>query len=440
MLQVSFAQFAALLAIAPSLIAAVPTLAAPSTTTTTTATPSALSCPASDGQTITVGTDSFEIQCGVDYYGGDLSLSWETSLENCIATCESTTGCIIVSYNGAACYMKNQDDGPQTNANIWAAKKVGAVACPAADGSTYTARDGAVYKIECSADRYGSDLDIAWVSDLPSCLEACEATAGCVDVSYRFGTPGPCYMKYSYTQDVRTDSGIWGAYRVSAPSSSTTTSSAAATSSTSSAAATSSTSSAAATSSTSSAAASSTTSSTSSATPTPTAIGCGLINDPSFENPGATTPDWSTISTLHTGGAQAPYVALSLAEGTSGSKDGTHVAYIATYGTGDSATIGNTILRLTAGVTYSVSFWQRRNSNGKVVISIDGTAVLTTPAVPDTAWYQNTFTFTATSDTAALTITAASVVSSNGFMWDAFTIAPVGVVCTPATTTTTVPA
>ncbi|KAF2498243.1 hypothetical protein BU16DRAFT_536302 [Lophium mytilinum] len=200
--QVILTKIAALLAIAPSLIAALPA----------TSTPAALSCPVSDGQAYTIGADTYNIQCGTDYYGGDLAISWETSLENCIATCESTTGCIVVSYNGAACYMKNRNEGPQTNANIWSATKV--IACPETDGTTYTAKDGSAYKIECSADRYGSDIGIAWVSDFPSCIESCEETDGCVDVSYRFGSPGPCYMKNSYEQVVRTDSGVWGAYRL----------------------------------------------------------------------------------------------------------------------------------------------------------------------------------------------------------------------------------
>lgn len=85
--------------------------------------------------------------------------------------------------------MKDIDNGPQTNANIWGAKKVVTtassttttiatatptsmpVACPNSDGTTYTAKDGAIFKIECSADRYGSDLDVTWVSDLSSCIE-----------------------------------------------------------------------------------------------------------------------------------------------------------------------------------------------------------------------------------------------------------------------------
>lgn len=217
MVQLSYTQIAAILAMAPSLATAVPVSA-------TTTTESALSCPGSDGTTITVGADSFNIQCGVDYYGGDLTLTSESSFENCIATCENTAGCIVVSFTGSTCYMKNKNYGAQANANVWAATKVSTTApgtvlsCPASDGATYTAKDGATWKVECGVDRYGSDMGLAWSDDLQSCIDTCNTTPGCVDVSYRSGTggAGPCYLKNRSDQEARTDSGVWGARRIAA--------------------------------------------------------------------------------------------------------------------------------------------------------------------------------------------------------------------------------
>jgi hypothetical protein len=104
----------------PTLIAALPTSVVSTSTSTSTAAPkpTALTCATADGQVVTVGASKFTVACGTDHYGGDLSVSWETSLDNCIATCESTTECIIVSYVGGACYMKSKDNGSQSNANV----------------------------------------------------------------------------------------------------------------------------------------------------------------------------------------------------------------------------------------------------------------------------------------------------------------------------------
>lgn len=169
-----------------------------STTTSAPSAPSSITCPASDSQTFTIGSHSYQVQCGIDYYGGDLALSWEDTFSKCLNTCENTVGCIAVSYHGAACYMKSSNNGPSANSAVWAAKKVvigvstssstssstissspttstsatpSSIACPAADQSIYIAKNGVSYRIECSADRYGEDLSVAWVSSLEGCID-----------------------------------------------------------------------------------------------------------------------------------------------------------------------------------------------------------------------------------------------------------------------------
>ncbi|KAF2812620.1 uncharacterized protein BDZ99DRAFT_558824, partial [Mytilinidion resinicola] len=205
----SFAQIA-LLAIAPTFMAASPLKARQ--------TDSTVSCPDSDGQTVNVGTSSFAITCDYDYYGNDFGVSWVSSFEECLATCDSTTGCVAVSYNGGACYPKSSIAGGETATGVWAAKKV--ISCPDSDGTTYTATDGTVFTIECSIDRYGNDLATTWESNLENCIEACEATSGCVDVSYIPGSPGPCYLK-STAGAAQANADVWGAVNKAALPSST---------------------------------------------------------------------------------------------------------------------------------------------------------------------------------------------------------------------------
>jgi hypothetical protein len=50
---------------------------------------------------------------------------------------------------------------------------------------------------------------IPQVNSLAECLKACDNTAGCVDVSFVAGTPGPCYMKGTIGA-IRQNSNIWG--------------------------------------------------------------------------------------------------------------------------------------------------------------------------------------------------------------------------------------
>ncbi|KAF2804413.1 uncharacterized protein BDZ99DRAFT_575409 [Mytilinidion resinicola] len=206
----SFAHAAALLVVVPTLIAASP-LRLPQRDST-------LQCPDADGQTVQVDTSSFLITCDYDYLGNNLgNLVWTSDFEDCLSTCDNTTGCAGVSYNGGACWPKSSTDGDfVATTGVWAAKKVvPPVSCPDSDGNDYTATDGTVYTIECSVDRYGNDIPMTWESSFGDCIESCETTDGCVDVSYISGTPGPCYLKNTVGAG-SSDSSVWGAIKKSA--------------------------------------------------------------------------------------------------------------------------------------------------------------------------------------------------------------------------------
>ena len=67
-----------------------------------------VSCPKSHGQTITKNGKTFEIECGVDHFGGNLKLVNAHSLGQCIHACARTDGCVDVSLSGTACYLKKE--------------------------------------------------------------------------------------------------------------------------------------------------------------------------------------------------------------------------------------------------------------------------------------------------------------------------------------------
>ena len=65
--------------------------------TSTTSAATALSCPASDGQIVTVGGKSFLVECGTDHAGGDLTSMSVSGFDECISNCASNPSCMDVS-------------------------------------------------------------------------------------------------------------------------------------------------------------------------------------------------------------------------------------------------------------------------------------------------------------------------------------------------------
>ncbi|KAF2811261.1 uncharacterized protein BDZ99DRAFT_570493 [Mytilinidion resinicola] len=304
-----------------------------------------ISCPASNGQTFTVGSSSFAISCSYDVSGGYMGMSWEANLSKCLSTCDVTQGCIVVSYTGGACYMKNRNNGGRSATGISSAQKVvgtpssssnmistasapststatatpspSTISCPASHGLVYISTNS-IFKIECYTDHLGGDMGLSWEYSLQSCIETCDAMAECVDVSYRPGSPGPCYMKAAVL-NTGTDPGIWGAPRIGTVSkaSSMTTSSTYVTSLSSLGWTTISTSiplssptvtSSSFPNSTSIASPNSASIAPSPPPPSPPPppISCGLIQDADFETPG-TTPDWHVLSTSTTNSSTGFY-------------------------------------------------------------------------------------------------------------------------------------
>ncbi|KAK0664764.1 hypothetical protein DIS24_g186 [Lasiodiplodia hormozganensis] len=88
--------------------------------------------------------------------------------------------------------------------------------------------------IECSQDRYGGDINYFYRKTMELCVELCEQTANCRQVSFIIppsaGADGTCYLKSS-SGAAQTNTNIWGGRKLTDATSSSTTSSAAAASS-----------------------------------------------------------------------------------------------------------------------------------------------------------------------------------------------------------------
>jgi hypothetical protein len=219
-----------------------------SSSTGTASTPSASagtgpSCPASDGTVVASNGLNFTVECGIDHAGGDLTSLYVGSFQECIDACSSNSKCVDVSLSGTACYLKQTLGSANKSPSIWGAKLTtgGAsssvsstvsssagssasqsstatsvsgqtssvsstvtsssatttpsnLACPSSDAITYVGASGRDFVIECGIDHQGGDMGSKYVDSFQACIDACDQTAGCVDVSL---SGSACYMKSS---------------------------------------------------------------------------------------------------------------------------------------------------------------------------------------------------------------------------------------------------
>jgi hypothetical protein len=66
---------------------------------------------------------SFIIECGVDYGGNDLSAVDSASFTACMDTCDSTAGCVDVSYVWGRCYMKSAAETSSAAGYVWTGRR-----------------------------------------------------------------------------------------------------------------------------------------------------------------------------------------------------------------------------------------------------------------------------------------------------------------------------
>ena len=96
------------------------------------------------------------------------------------------------------------------------------VSCPGSNSTTFNS-NGLTFQIECGLDRSGN-LNMVYATNFASCIDACAAYTGCVDVSYVSNGGGACYMKSTISSSVSYgNAGIWGAKQVSGVAATSTT-------------------------------------------------------------------------------------------------------------------------------------------------------------------------------------------------------------------------
>lgn len=136
----------------------------------------------------------------------------------------------LFSYVYGACYLK-QTISTLSSANyVWTAQLISDSSSPAPtkklscldnadDQKTYTAKSGGAYIVECGVDYVGGDLKSIESTTFQSCMDTCDTTAGCIDVSWVWGK---CYMKNALNSKVSLGY-VWAGRRTSGPVSSSTT-------------------------------------------------------------------------------------------------------------------------------------------------------------------------------------------------------------------------
>lgn len=184
---------------------------------------------AGDGTIVTASNGgNYQIMCSQDSYGGDISGAASPSIAACLNTCDTTPGCIDVSYTGGNCWLKSSLSTFYTNTAVISGKKLtssstsssssstSSLSCTnnASDGTTYKAANGGSYTIRCATDHYGGDIGSQSTTSFSACVDACDATSGCVDVSYLGGSGTNCWLKGSPLATAYTNANVATAEKV----------------------------------------------------------------------------------------------------------------------------------------------------------------------------------------------------------------------------------
>lgn len=64
---------------------------------------------------------AYQIECGEDLPGGDLSSSSQPTFQACIDSCSATANCVGAAYVSGSCYLKDQRVTPVANSAVEAA-------------------------------------------------------------------------------------------------------------------------------------------------------------------------------------------------------------------------------------------------------------------------------------------------------------------------------
>ncbi|PSN61392.1 WSC-domain-containing protein [Corynespora cassiicola Philippines] len=144
-----------------------------------------------------------------------------TSLSKSSSTSQASSSTTSSSSSSTLSSGSSSSSSSTSTSSAAAPTPTGPISCPSSDSTSYTAPNGAVYRIDCFTDRQGFDLSVAFAATLEQCLASCGATNGCKVVVWIATTSGtsPCYIKSGVGNKV-TDQRIWGAALISGPPSS----------------------------------------------------------------------------------------------------------------------------------------------------------------------------------------------------------------------------
>jgi hypothetical protein len=158
-----------------------------------------LSCDAGkdDGSVYTAATGGkYKIVCGQDVDGGDIGYVGGVSFEECMDACDAKAKCKDVAFVNGNCYQKSAIAPLKQAGWVWTGYLIPPppLSCVsnADDGKLYTTASGHTFEIQCFKDYFGGDIGAASTQSFEECLEVCDTTSGCIDVSY---VNGNCYMK-----------------------------------------------------------------------------------------------------------------------------------------------------------------------------------------------------------------------------------------------------
>jgi hypothetical protein len=191
-----------------------------------------LACPADNEQTYVdpASQATYRIECGYDRPGSDMpgSPGWTDTLEECIALCSQTSGCVDVTFvpgSPGPCYIKNALNVPVAKTGQIGAHQLSAegVSCPNPNPVCVDVPDyGTCYYTECGSQRAGDVLSQLITTTFEDCIDECEANYlnGCAYVNFAPGVGtilpgGTCTLQSTYSQTLTSAPGYWGSTRES---------------------------------------------------------------------------------------------------------------------------------------------------------------------------------------------------------------------------------
>jgi hypothetical protein len=99
-----------------------------------------------DGVYTASNNQIFEIQEGIDRFGGELPMVYTSTFDECLEACAKDRVCLAVTYEGKACYMKYLGVGSRPG--ITGAMALGKPSKSASDSSTTSFADASAHRYD----------------------------------------------------------------------------------------------------------------------------------------------------------------------------------------------------------------------------------------------------------------------------------------------------